>query len=153
MCCAQTLSRVQLFATPWTVAHQSSVHGILSARILEWVGTSSFRGSSRPRHQIKTLIADSLLLATPGKPLKWACIILMKYTLKSSHFKAFRLIKYVCMCGCLLAPIVSDLNSCVVRFLSLASQTTKSCGFHVQDGPFFMQAKNCQIPCHRSPSY
>ena len=26
MCCAQTLSHVQLFATPWTVAHQSMVH-------------------------------------------------------------------------------------------------------------------------------
>ena len=30
----------------------SSVHGILQARILEWVAISSFRGSSRPRHQI-----------------------------------------------------------------------------------------------------
>ena len=29
----------------------SSVHGILQARILEWVAISSFRGSSRPRDQ------------------------------------------------------------------------------------------------------
>ena len=27
----------------------SSVHGILQARILEWVATSFFRGSSKPR--------------------------------------------------------------------------------------------------------
>ena len=60
MCCAQTLSHVQLFATPWTVAHQSSVHGILSARILERVAISSSRGSSRPRHQIKTLSSPTL---------------------------------------------------------------------------------------------
>ena len=37
-----SLRHVQLFATPWTVAHQ--------ARILEQVAVS-FRGSSRPRDQ------------------------------------------------------------------------------------------------------
>ena len=37
-------------AMPWTAAHQAgpSVHGILQARILEWVAFSYFRGSSRP---------------------------------------------------------------------------------------------------------
>ena len=30
-------SHVQLFATLWTIAHSSSLHGILQARILEWV--------------------------------------------------------------------------------------------------------------------
>ena len=38
------LSHVQLFATPWT-----TVHGILQARILEWVAFPSSRGSSQPR--------------------------------------------------------------------------------------------------------
>ena len=72
VCCAQTLSCVQLFATPWTVAHQSSVHGILSARILEWVATSSFRGSSRPRHQIKTLSLQILYYQQHlGSPTQW----------------------------------------------------------------------------------
>ena len=33
-----SLSRVQLFATPWTVARQAPLSmGILQARILEWV--------------------------------------------------------------------------------------------------------------------
>ena len=42
LCCAYSLSPVRLFATPWTVARQaSSVHGILQARILEWVAMSS----------------------------------------------------------------------------------------------------------------
>ena len=46
------LSRVRLFATPWTVAYQaSSVHGILQTRLLEWVTISFSRGSSRPRDQ------------------------------------------------------------------------------------------------------
>ena len=30
-------SHVQLFAILWTIAHQASFHGILQARILEWV--------------------------------------------------------------------------------------------------------------------
>ena len=42
-------SLVQLFATLWTVAPPgSSVHGILQARILEWVAMPSSRGSSNP---------------------------------------------------------------------------------------------------------
>ena len=37
-------------ATPWTAAHQAPlVHGILQARILEWVAISTSRGSSPPR--------------------------------------------------------------------------------------------------------
>ena len=49
--CVKSLSRVQLFATPWTVCSPSgsSVHGILQARILEWVAISFSRGSSQPR--------------------------------------------------------------------------------------------------------
>ena len=50
----RTLSRfshVWLFATPWTVAHQAplEVHGILQARILEWVAIPSSRRSFLPR--------------------------------------------------------------------------------------------------------
>ena len=64
----QLLSHVQLFATPWTAAHQaslvaqkaknlpmdcsplvSSVYGIFHTRILEWVDVSFSRGSSQPR--------------------------------------------------------------------------------------------------------
>ena len=36
MCCAQSLSRVQLFATQWVVSRRLSVHGILQAS--SWSG-------------------------------------------------------------------------------------------------------------------
>ena len=42
---------IDSFATPWTVACQSSVHGILQARILDWFAISFYRGSSQPRYQ------------------------------------------------------------------------------------------------------
>ena len=41
------LSRVRLFATPWTI---HTVHGILQARILEWVAYPFSSRSSRPRN-------------------------------------------------------------------------------------------------------
>ena len=53
------LSRVQLFATPWTVALPgSSVRGIFQARILEWVAISFSRRSSWPRNwtQVSCLV-------------------------------------------------------------------------------------------------
>ena len=44
--CAQLLSPVWLFVTPWTCSLPgSSVHGIFQARILEWVAISSSRPS------------------------------------------------------------------------------------------------------------
>ena len=44
----------------------SSVHGILQARILEWVTVSFSRGSSRPRDP--ALEADTLTSEPPEKP-------------------------------------------------------------------------------------
>ena len=49
----------------------SSVHGILQARILEWVAMPSSRGSSQPRDQTEvssTLWADSVPSEPSGKP-------------------------------------------------------------------------------------
>ena len=45
----KSLSRVQLFATPWTTCSLpgSSIHGIFQAIVLEWIAISFSRGSSR----------------------------------------------------------------------------------------------------------
>ena len=46
------LSRVQLFATPWTVAYQVPPSmGFFQARVLEWIAISFSRGSSWPRNR------------------------------------------------------------------------------------------------------
>ena len=45
--CAQSLSHVRLFVTPWTLAHQLPLsRGFFQARILEWVAISYSRGPS-----------------------------------------------------------------------------------------------------------
>ena len=50
----QSLSHVQLFAVPWTIAHQAPLSmRILQARILEWVAMLSSRGSFQPRDQTR----------------------------------------------------------------------------------------------------
>ena len=50
----------------------SSVHGILQARILEWVASPFYRGSPQPRDRtwVSCPLADSLPLVPPGKPSK-----------------------------------------------------------------------------------
>ena len=61
VCVCESCSVVSNSATPWTV-----VHGILQARILEWIDFPFSRGSSQPRDQTRppTLQADSL----PAEP-------------------------------------------------------------------------------------
>ena len=61
--CWKSLSCVWLFATPWTVCSLpgSSVHGVLQARILEWVAIPFSRGSSQAKDQTQvTHIAGGL---------------------------------------------------------------------------------------------
>ena len=87
LCMLRCFSHVRLCATLWiqscpTVCDPmdysltgSSVHGILQARILEWVPMAFSRVSSQPRdwtHISLHLLhwqADSLLLVPPGKGL------------------------------------------------------------------------------------
>ena len=52
--CVFVFSHVQLFATPWTTAHQAPLSmGLPCARILEWVTIPFSRGSSWPRDQTR----------------------------------------------------------------------------------------------------
>ena len=75
---------------------ESSVHGILQARILEWVAMPSSRGSSRPRDQIRisccSCLADGFFTTGPlGKPAIVLYIItnlnisLLKWTSNYRH--------------------------------------------------------------------
>ena len=54
----------------------SSVHGILQARILEWVAMPSSRGSSQPRDWTESLMSAALVdvslpLVPPGRERQW----------------------------------------------------------------------------------
>ena len=51
-CCAQSLQSCPTLCDPMDCSLPgSSVHGILQARTLKWVGMPSSRRSSRPRYQ------------------------------------------------------------------------------------------------------
>ena len=73
LCCAYSFSRVQLFATPWTVAHQATLSmEILQVRILEWVAMlSSRRFLPNPRIKPRSPAwqVDSLSSEPSGKPV------------------------------------------------------------------------------------
>ena len=66
--CAKLLSDVSLFVTLWTIAFQVPLHGILQARILEWVAISSSRRSSWPRDWtcIVEIRISNFLMGVPG---------------------------------------------------------------------------------------
>ena len=56
-----------------------TVHGILQARVLEWVAVPFSRGSSQPKPRSPTLQADSLKAELQGKPIETdSCIYVSK---------------------------------------------------------------------------
>ena len=69
--CVQLPSRVQLFETPWTIAHQAPLSmGIIQARIPEWVAMPSSLDVPDPGIQPRspTLQVDFLPSELPWKP-------------------------------------------------------------------------------------
>ena len=71
LCCAQSLSHVQLCVTLWTIARQVPLSmGILQARILEWAATMpSARESSQPRDrtQVSHITGGLFTIISVGK--------------------------------------------------------------------------------------
>ena len=67
----KSLSRVRLYDPVDCSPPGSSIHGILQARLLEWVAIAFSRGSSWPRDEPSspTLQADVLTSESPGKPI------------------------------------------------------------------------------------
>ena len=68
---AQSLNHVQLFQPHDSSPPGSSVHGVLQARILEWVAVSFSRGLPNPGIKLKSPAPAGGFFATepPGKPL------------------------------------------------------------------------------------
>ena len=74
LCVLSCFSCVSLFDPTDYSPPGSSAHGILQARILEWVSMLSPRGSSQPRDRthvycVSCIGRQFLLLEPPGKPL------------------------------------------------------------------------------------
>ena len=90
----KSLSHVRFFATPWTGACQAlSVHGILQARILEWVAISFSRGSSQPKDQTQVSQIISVLygLSHQGSPriLEWVAYLFSRGYSRPRTWTAF----------------------------------------------------------------
>ena len=107
------LSRVRLFATPWTAAYQaplslgfmsnslnpmdcslpgSSVHGILQAKILEWLAISFSRGSSRPRDRTQVSCIVGRHFTVWATKLNW--IQKIKLLIKSTTVQLYSICLY-----------------------------------------------------------
>ena len=92
MCYAQSLSCVQLFVTPWTVAPPALCHGISLERILECVAISFSKGSFWPRSNPCTLHwqVDSL-------PLNHLGSLLIIYMFAVIYFSGHNLLLFLCL--------------------------------------------------------
>ena len=91
-------SRVRLFATPWTACSPpgSSVHGILQARILEWVAISFSRDLPDPGIEPRSsaLQADTLTSEPPGKAwYMWISLQFKKRKLKPTPYAFHHVVK------------------------------------------------------------
>ena len=70
-CVLSSFSRVQLCDPTACSPPDSSVHGILQARRLEWVAISSSRGSSQPREWTSpALLGRFFITSPPEKPIQ-----------------------------------------------------------------------------------
>ena len=79
----QSLSRARLFVTPWT-----RVHGILQARVLEWVAFPFSRGLPNPgiKPRSPALQEDSLPVEPPIKPCAHHCLELLTSIFRDCSF-------------------------------------------------------------------
>ena len=94
----KSLSRVRLFATPWTVAHQAPPSMGFSKQEY-WSGLPFPSPGDLPDPRIKprspTFQADTLTSEPPGKPnyldancrLGWCCLPLYPYPIYNHHFR------------------------------------------------------------------
>ena len=85
----KSLSRVQLLRPVNCSPPSSSVHGILQARVLEWVAISFSRGSSQPRDQTQVShIADRCFnLCTTRKALKYKNTVSQKTSYRDTELQ------------------------------------------------------------------
>ena len=66
----KSLSCVLFFVTPWTV-QGSSLHGILQARILEWVAVSNGPQSQKCPGPMKIVTPSRFKVHMEGTPRQW----------------------------------------------------------------------------------
>ena len=131
LCLVTQCLSVQLFATPWTVAHQALLSmGIVQTRILEWVAMPSSRDSSQPRDrtQVSRNVGGLFTVPSelPGKPI--FCID-STYMLESSPSRFRRLHPFYLLLMMKLWIIFSVMAGEVMKGWGLQLQSS----FHISD--------------------
>ena len=125
--CAKPLQLCPTLCNPMDYSPPgSSVHGILQARILEWVAISFSRGSSWPRNwtHVSCLLhwqVGSLLLAPPGM-------------LKSTH-ESFKILFFPQS----ISSPTSSVNSTLQLFISKQLHEPPNCSNYLLSCPFTFQ--------------
>ena len=85
VCVYELLSRVWLFATPWTVAHQASLSmGFSRQRILEGIAVPFSRGTSQPKDRtlVSCIAGRFFTIWATGKSV---CFTMFLHLLKNQY--------------------------------------------------------------------
>ena len=91
----------------------SSVHGILQARILEWVAISFSRGSSWSRDwtQVYCIVGRCFSSEPPGKHHMWDKILLLSYCVFTGSFHFFMGLSYTLYAFIIMVYLLFTTNS------------------------------------------
>ena len=114
------LSRVRL-CDPMDYSPGSSVHGILQARILEWVAIPFFRGSSRPRDRTQVSCTErdskSILLVFSSSSFMASSLMLKSSSVWCEKVVCFDSFAY--RCPVFPTPFIEEIVFSHYIFLSL----------------------------------
>ena len=104
------LSHVWLFATPWTVAY----HGILKARILEWLPFPSPGDRSHPRTDPASLVSPAVAggfftTVPPGRPLGSSMVLQVAWFLFAHDWIIFHCYIFIYYIASLVAQTIKSL--------------------------------------------
>ena len=126
--CAKLLCPVQLFVTPWTPPG-SSVHGILQARILEWVAMPSSRGSSQPKDQTH----DSCI----GRQVLYNCTIWEAQDVTITNFQIYCTFLKFRWTLCVISKFIVQVR---IAILNLVPSNSFACLLFLQPHPASVQS-------------
>ena len=82
--CAELLSHIQLFATPWTLAHQATLSvGFLQARILEWdaIAFCEYYAAAAAAKSLQSCptLCDPIDRSPSGSPVPATCHLIIGF--------------------------------------------------------------------------
>ena len=124
--CAKSIHSWLILCDPMVCNQLASVHGILHAKILEWVAMSSSRGSSRPRDQTQVSYFSCLGRRFFTTITTWEAIVIHSVQFSSVQWLSrVRLFVTPWIAACQASPSITSSRN-LLKLMSIESVTPPS---------------------------